>query len=522
MDFVASSGNRDAKGLPLTEIHEELDDDDNVISSSLSHPEASTAKVFDALKTAGLTDSDLSTASANLPHADADAVTGPSTAGASDVLDEHASHPHDSDYDSTHDKDEPERPPIRKKSVSFSADTKIPPEPVRADSEDGRKSVSFAPKVSVAPAADPPDTRFVSFAPKVEEIPAQPPAVASPETTAKSDIQKDLRAYFKPGDKVRQLNDDDEVEATTIVMPENESEDDARIRREMLEYHLNEVGHVVATMDVDEDDYEYEGGDDATTVSDLTTSEHPDEDTPYTSASAGSDDEDEDEDEDEYGRSTKRVISDKYRKEMQELERRLSGNLGPAPTDQDLHELDPEINPKDVRRLVIRDKRSSTISNTSYDSDKKAGGKKRVSFAEALDVAKPSSPPLKALKTQEGENVAPPLGHTTSERSTSDDIEDTPMGSEAPSGPPGMVIADQLMERAPKHAVTAPSIDDPDALMQRRELATEYHRRRNEMIRQQGGFKSTESEEEGLGPLMEEKDGKVKKVSRFRAARLKP
>jgi unconventional prefoldin RPB5 interactor 1 len=41
------------------------------------------------------------------------------------------------------------------------------------------------------------------------------------------------------------------------------------------------------------------------------------------------------------------------------------------------------------------------------------------------------------------------------------------------------------------------------------------------MIKQQGGFKSTDEEEEELGGLMEEKDGKVKKVSRFMAARLK-
>jgi len=41
------------------------------------------------------------------------------------------------------------------------------------------------------------------------------------------------------------------------------------------------------------------------------------------------------------------------------------------------------------------------------------------------------------------------------------------------------------------------------------------------MIRQQGGFKSADEVDDGEGPLMEERDGKVKKVSRFRAARMR-
>ena len=67
-----------------------------------------------------------------------------------------------------------ERPPVRKKSVSFTADTKAPPEPVRHESDDGKKSVSFNDKIAVMPAAPPPDTRSVSFSPQVEEIPAEP------------------------------------------------------------------------------------------------------------------------------------------------------------------------------------------------------------------------------------------------------------------------------------------------------------------------------------------------------------
>jgi unconventional prefoldin RPB5 interactor 1 len=93
---------------------------------------------------------------------------------------------------------------------------------------------------------------------------------------------------------------------------------------------------------------------------------------------------------------------------------------------------------------------------------------------------------------------------------------------EPPIGPAGMVIAEKLMERTtPNRRATAPSEDEPDEIMQRRELAAEYYRRRNDIIRQQGGFKGTPDEDDAEGELMEERDGKMKKVSRFRAARIK-
>jgi unconventional prefoldin RPB5 interactor 1 len=41
------------------------------------------------------------------------------------------------------------------------------------------------------------------------------------------------------------------------------------------------------------------------------------------------------------------------------------------------------------------------------------------------------------------------------------------------------------------------------------------------MVREQGGFKVQKDEDEDMGDLMEERDdGQVKKVSRFKAARL--
>jgi unconventional prefoldin RPB5 interactor 1 len=68
--------------------------------------------------------------------------------------------------------------------------------------------------------------------------------------------------------------------------------------------------------------------------------------------------------------------------------------------------------------------------------------------------------------------------------------------------------------------MSAPHVPDEfDPVVVNREVQTQYHKMRNKMIQQQGGFKPTEEEEDH--PLMEEKNGKTKKVSRFRAARLK-
>lgn len=561
----AGEADEDAGGLPLTEIHEELDDDGNVVASELRRPEADTAMVIERLRAAGLTPKDLGQSSA-VAEASAEDTTPalplkpalvsplPSPNKSVEPTIESVMPTMGSDDESSTLR----RPPIRKKSVSFTVDTKPPEERARADSQEGRKSVSFADKVAVARAADPPDTRSVSFSPKVEEIPPEPlgppspnvaasttPGVTQVEVNADPDVQKDLRASFKPGERVYEIDENAEITKPHVVMPENESEEDARLRREMLDYHLNEVNNVVAEMDLadDEEDDDDDDNEHDDTHSVFTSSDRPDEDTPYTSGLSDS----EYEDEDEHGR-TKGALSDEYRKEMESLQSRLIGNMGPAPRDEDLEDAEAQLNPEHAHRLVIRDKRSSmsSVASSNSDGEKKAGGKKRVSFAEELDVATESVPPPKANKHAEGETAAPIIESVVERapatqpqaravpaervsrfkaaRNASQQDPDTADGApndETPTGPAGVPMADQLLERKPVAApATAPDAEGYDPLLARRELAADYYRRRNNMIKEQGGFKSTGDESEGLGELMEERDGKVKKVSRFKAARL--
>ncbi|KAK5679752.1 hypothetical protein LTS10_007700 [Elasticomyces elasticus] len=583
-DFAAT---RDSEtGLPLTEIEEELDDDDNVISSRVLRPDQTQVELLESLKKAGVTkeelDVDWKTEQPLKPAITNASPPIPSTPALSPFSSKRR--PSSSGFDGSSDAAhsfENDRPPIRKKSVSFTVDTKAAPEIVRIESEDGRKCVTFAEKVAVAPAAPPPDPRTVQFSPEIqeippsplgtadprtvqfsptiEEIPPQPLGPASPEITAAvkpgaddNERQKELRASFKPGDRVKTIGDDDEVISEDVVIPDDETEEDAEARREMLQYHLHEVGHVVAEMDLDTgddypDDDEDEDEDDDGTSSHFTGSTHVgdvgEDDTPYTSGPS------DEEDEDEHGRTTGKLMSDDYRKQMLEMQQRLIGNMGPAPPDVEIADLDAELDAKDVRKLVIRDKRSSVSSASSESSEKKGGSKKRVSFAEGLDVAEPGSPPLKAQKRAE------PVAETVAERespATSHSLPPTPMKTsrfknarnappskaavtepdsnmdldddeDTPMGPPGKILADTLVERdIPVNTSShAPSAQDAsDVVSERRQLAAEYYRRRNDIVRQQGGFKVDRDEEEELGELMEERDGKLKKVSKFRAARI--
>lgn len=579
LDFAFANRDHGKESLPLTEIHEELDDDDNVLSSSVVQPEAATSKLVESLRKAGLSDIDLESTTADINEAldqpsddnnNNNTKPGPRSLPPSALV-TRTSYGEASPRRRSESEDDTAsgRPAIRKKSVSFTADTKPPPAPERAEQEDGKRSVSFNDKVAVMPSAPAPDPRSVSFAPQVQEIPAEPVKVDAssvsaeePESSSKNskdDMQKKLRSFmFKPGERVGEIDSNDELTQTHFVLPENESEEEAAIRREMLEYHLNEVGHVVAQMDLDEDDYDLDEDaqdlDENGSTSEPPSSEYPEEDTPYTSGFSDSDRESED----EFGRNTRKVISDDYHKEMQQLQQRLIGNLGPSPAIEDGAEY-ADVDAEHVRRLVVQDDSMSTAGSTT-PKDTERNVKKRVSFAETPTFAQEQGVALKAAGMLRAENETPladmilerageagglssastaaapaaaPATKTPRFKSSQKSATPSP-GSRAkqapipadtttPEGPPGQIISEELVERPSRSQdAMAPSADGSDPILQRRELAEEYYRRRNDMIRQQGGFKAdTNDDDDEQGELMEERDGKLKKVSRFRAARIK-
>jgi len=280
--FAARESPGPSAGLPLTEIHEELDEEGNVISSHLSRPEEDTSNIVKSLRKAGLNDDDLERTSEDRAMSEAlkPAITNTSPMTTPSAITNEKRGHSDSALESPNTSNalDLERPSIRKKSVSFSADTKAPPEQPRHESEDGRKSVSFADKVAVMPAAPLPDSRSVSFSAQVEEIPPQPLEATRPDvqTDQESEAQGHIGSSNSSMQQIGRGGNMDE-----IVIPDDESPEDAQTRREMLEYHLSEVGRVVAQMDIEEGALNMDLDDDDD-ISYHTTSEYlEDEDTPY-------------------------------------------------------------------------------------------------------------------------------------------------------------------------------------------------------------------------------------------------
>ncbi|KAJ5503416.1 hypothetical protein N7463_006290 [Penicillium fimorum] len=140
----------------------------------------------------------------------------------------------------------------------------------------------------------------------------------------------------------------------------NESAEEARLRREMLDYGINEVGAIVAELEMDE------------SGSDISF----DEDYDY--------DYDAEDNEDEHGRSYTRLPAE-YHQQMMELEAKLNArglmNMGK----------DTETFPEEVQQEIATPAEVETPT-------KEKKPKKRVAFADELDIAPTSTPPVTVEK----------------------------------------------------------------------------------------------------------------------------
>ncbi|TKX18353.1 hypothetical protein C1H76_9141 [Elsinoe australis] len=463
-----SSEQSSGPNLPVTEIIEELDEDDNVISSKVTNPEETTANIIETLRKAGVKNSNDAAPTAvekpkdPVPKANDKAVA-------------------------------PETVATRKTR---------PDEPIDGDERSAELTDQFSDMLSRGQ-----ETKNAIAADSIKSI---TPAL--------------VNGSFAENERVIELDDDDDFVGSTAVMPQDESPEDAQLRREMLNYHLNEVGNVVAEMDIldggsDDDDYDdLEDLDDVSETSDIS------------------------ELEDEHGRSLKPAVTEDYRKQMQELERRLNGasmkNLGPEPAGVDV------ATPSTISNVVHE--KSSLKSAVQQEPKKEQGSAKSVRFAADIDVSPDPSPkvaekPIERKTVQRP--VENPLSNTVMERFTTNE---TATQTDAPAAKPTKVsrfkqtqaakvpptveapqpvqqpqtLSNSVLERSAAPTARAPTEEDEfDPEVQQRQLTTEYYRLRNNMIREQGGFKLTEEDKEE--PLMEEQeDGKVQKVSRFKAARL--
>lgn len=371
--------------------------------------------------------------------------------------------------------------------------------------------------------------------PETGPVPETPPAPAKPSKSDDSPVP-----ITQPASQ-----------PTVSSLPEtpiDESPEDAALRREILQYGLEEAGDIVAELEIGDS-----GSDDSL-------------DDEYAT------DDDEDEEEDEYGRTTRRVISDDYRRQMMELEKKLNAaglhNLGPDPRGLPV-EVKQELNQQDVQSA----KQAPELAPEANMGQKQ---KKKVAFANSLDIAPNPEPAQKpAVEEAQGSSVPPvkdAIVEKTAERQMGSAQQSAPpkrpsrfksaraasvrpmvLGPDIPEAkpvinpppPPTLIpaksdspkpfsqpIVEPSHHSAPKPLVAdlverdvsthAPAPDlDPDEYdepLHRREIATEFYRMRNRRIQQQGGFVDRESEM--IVPLGDD-SAPERKPSRFKTARVR-
>lgn len=338
---------------------------------------------------------------------------------------------------------------------------------------------------------------------------------------------------------------------------------DARLRQEMLRYNMEEIGALVAEINLEEngDYYGYEGSDD---------------------------EDDEDELEDEYGRTIQAVVPESYRKEMEELQRKIKERSEQSKVQDRLEQENAKPKKKGVRFAEELDVSAApdTLDELTLVPDKddalpflmeliareeiKNIGPKPVSpkpvpaeVAQVLEMAKKSSlfkQPVSA-EPKTGESAKPEhIAPTTTvkqeiiERSSNTTKAPTIATSAAaitmpatqpkkvsrfktvraavgitedetePISEPSVnliererIIVNKIVERTAQIPnIKAPNESDPH--FHRQEITTQFHKLRTRMIQKQGGFVENE-EEQRIVPLDE--SGEKIKVSRFKAARLK-
>ncbi|KAK4141829.1 Prefoldin subunit-domain-containing protein [Dichotomopilus funicola] len=472
-------------GLPLTDIIEELDEEGNVVGFRLQGGAEVGPGIVEALGKAGIREGDLPEEILEEEEGGGELMKGLAALGVGEKKEQTSSiaGPSSGAAAAAPAADEPAP---RKKSVSFAEDTKT-----------GDEEAETAPSVA---------------AQNLERL-------------------------------MQKAREQEAMDLSTAVIPDNESAEENQLRREMLEYGMSEIGPVVAELQLEED---YSGDDD-----DMDWLGSDDE---------GFEDEDTDDDaEDDLGRSTRKVVTSDYVKRMQELEKRLgvqsAFTVGAKETESKKQD-------EGIGRIAVVAEPSSSAAEAST-APAASKGKKSVSFASTLDIA-PETVPQPAPEVKSKERKIAEVGDIVEKVTTTEEEEETLKDPEEPpkrvsrfkkeragassssaSFPPGpqqllatfgasstrsvpepappedTTLANTVVERASAAEPAEP--DDMDDAMLYQAASVEYNRLRNQLIQKQGGFAQQEAtvldSESGRVPLDEELGG-PKRMSKFKAARL--
>lgn len=360
---------------------------------------------------------------------------------------------------------------------------------------------------------------------------------------------------------MKTAREQEKISSQPAIVPDDEDEDDAELRQQMLKYSMGEMGAVVAELNLEDDEDDDDDDDDD--------GDEFDDD----EWMAGDDDLDEDDDEeDKYGRFTGRMVTDKYRRRMLQLEVKLGvKSRFTQKLEQETKEKDSDDDDdgEGIGRIRINENdspapASSSVAPTkSIVKDRNASRnepKKGVRFANELDIAPPTIKAATALTQTEAAKTdvldiveplsdlvierapAPKTAASTSTRKPSrfkqattatqpyGEISKGPLDVPAsflsqqqrqdeglmPTGPEGTTIADTLVEKQTVSRPTDPSELDDEMIHMG--VAEEHHRLRSLFIRRNGdGF--VKEQESATQPL-DEIDDSGAPLSRFKAARL--
>ena len=284
------------------------------------------------------------------------------------------------------------------------------------------------------------------------------------------------------------------------VVRNDDTPEEAAIRRQMLQYSMNEVGAVVAELNLEEDDEE-----DGLEEMDLDIESN-----------------DSDENEDEHGRTITQVVNGDYVAEMRALEAKLNAkamiNAGPEKT-ANLSMQGP-VAQDDVSQKPTSPKRSGSAKGVHFAEEieiqeapshspiqqTQTLERKRPLAPEAPDVPRTKKPSrFKAARTKQQATVERNDENATSKTSS---MKETPIGSRP------------IVERETPSMSQPLRPDDTEPAFMQHEVRNEYHRLRNRLISQQGGFSKRNELDEDDSEGEYEVSEAGKKVSRFRAARL--
>ncbi|KAM0284245.1 hypothetical protein ACHAQH_002034 [Verticillium albo-atrum] len=481
---------RDEDGLPMSEIIEELDEDGEVISSRVQKPGDTQTQLEELLKKAGIKE---------LPQG------GPASQESSEAA---AIEP------------------------KVEAPTAPKPSP-KAPAQRAPSTQSLPPKKHIESFTESSSSEFLNDG-DVKK------SVSFTEDTKAGEETEKSRTALRVEQIMQTAKDQEQLGRSQAVIPEDDSEEDAFLRREMLKYGMDEVGAVVAELTLEEaTDDDDEGFDE----------EYSDE---------------EEDEEDRYGRSIGSAIDDDYRQRMLELEKRLgiksrfTEQLAEGDGDSD------DNKPEGLGRITIQQDAQPSSKAQAHESatpprasslkspvqDDSAEEKKSVRFAESLDIAPPDVAPI-SQAAEPARPIVEPLSDIVERTGPSKRTEATPQPARkasrfkkdrgeastsgnttvpkgpldvpvrfldqdrptAPTGPAGKTLAESVLER--ETTSTRPGEEYSDDFMDQ-DLADEYHQKRRNFIQKHGGF--LQEDESPIQPLDEADGGQ--KMSRFRAARL--